>query len=192
MKKNKTIAYALAATLLVGGTFAGTKAWFTASGEVDSGLVVTTGSMGLEVNSEKNWTVIEEDGYETEITNKTNGNDFKNAKPGDAFEKIVTIKNTGSLDQVLEVNGGSIDNTKNKNFTVTLEGLDKIQGVLSAGSNNTKQFKIKVATNVDNMKSNDPDITNDGENGVDDEAREFKLLESMEKITINARQTNAQ
>lgn len=192
MKKNKTIAYALAATLLVGGTFAGTKAWFTASGEVDSGLVVTTGSMGLEVNSEKNWTVIEEDGYQTEITNKTNGNDFKNAKPGDTFEKIVTIKNTGSLNQVLEVSGGSIDNKKNENFTVTLEGLDKIQGVLNAGSNNTKQFKIKVATNVDNMKSNDSDISNDGENGVDDEAREFKLLESMEKITINARQTNAQ
>ena len=28
MKKNKTIAYMLAATLLVGGTFVGTKAWF--------------------------------------------------------------------------------------------------------------------------------------------------------------------
>ena len=29
MKKNKTIAYMLAATLLVGGTFLGTKALFT-------------------------------------------------------------------------------------------------------------------------------------------------------------------
>lgn len=196
MRKNKTIAYALAATLLVGGTFAGTKAWFTASGEVDSGLVVTTGSMGLEVTEENNWTVITPKGDKTEITNKDNKNDFKNVKPGDDFEKSVTIKNIGSLNQVLDVTGGEINNS-NPNFLVKLvddqgqsiNNLSEYVGTELASSG-AKTFKIVVETVEKEMKSSDADIINDGENGVDDEARKFDLTNVMSKLVINAKQTN--
>ena len=47
MKKNKTIAYMLAATLLVGGTFAGTKALFESKVTAQTDLVITTGSLKL-------------------------------------------------------------------------------------------------------------------------------------------------
>ncbi len=197
MKKNKTIAYMLAATLLVGGTFVGTKAWFTASGTVDSGLVVTTGSMGLSVTEEDNWTIVTPDGDRTEITNQGAKNNFENVKPGDDFEKQVTITNTGSLNQVLTVTGGNINNNLNKNFTVSFktQNNEEIENITDfIGTNlapsDSKTFKIVVETVENEMSSDDADITNDGENGLDDEAREFNLKGVMGQITINAKQTN--
>ena len=217
MKKNKTIAYMLAATLLVGGTFVGTKAWFTASGTVDSGLVVTTGSMGLSVTEDNNWEVVTPGGIteitnqgagnnfenvtpagdRTEITNQGAKNNFENVKPGDDFEKQVTIKNTGSLNQVLTVTGGNINNNLNKNFTVSFktQNNEEIENITDfIGTNlapsDSKTFKIVVETVENEMSSDDADITNDGENGLDDEAREFNLKGVMGQITINAKQTN--
>lgn len=192
MKKNKTIAYALAATLLVGGTFVGTKAWFTASGEVDSGLVVTTGTMGLKVTEEDNWTVTTLAGDKTEITNKDNSkNNFLNVKPGDTFKKEVTVENTGSLRQILEVSQAESTKTDN-NFDVTIDGLDDLKNA-ELGKGESKKFTIKVATNVENMHSNDVDIEKDSSGTPihDDEGKEFNLKNVMGQITINAKQTNA-
>ncbi len=193
MKKNKTIAYMLAATLLVGGTFVGTKAWFTASGTVDSGLVVTTGTMGLSVTEDNNWKVVTPGGI-TEITNQDAGNNFENVKPGDIFEKTVTITNTGSLNQILTVS--KADPTKtDDNFTVTVEGLDELNGKTLEAKNGEATFKIKVETNTTNMHSNDADTEAnsspiDGDKH-DDEATTFDLKGVMGQITISAKQTNA-
>ena len=202
MKKNKTIAYMLAATLLVGGTFVGTKAWFTASGTVDSGLVVTTGSMGLSVTEEDNWTIVTPDGDRTEITNQGAKNNFKNVKPGDDFEKQVTITNTGSLNQVLTVTGGNINNNLNENFTVSFktQNNEEIENITEFIGTNlapraSKTFKIVVETVENEMSSNDADTEAnsspiDGDKH-DDEATTFDLKGVMGQITISAKQTNA-
>lgn len=101
MKKNKTIAFMLAATLLVGGTFLGTKAWFTDSAEASNDLIITMGNVDLLVE-EGPW-VNENKNTEADQSKNSQGNIFMDVKPGDSFRKKVTIKNNGSLKQVVNV-----------------------------------------------------------------------------------------
>lgn len=107
MKKNKTIAYMLATTLLVGGTFAGTKAWFSETGTVENGLIVKMGSFDLDIienmdevgkEGPEGW-VHYRNGKPEEIKTDKNGNKFTNIKPGDQFIRTITFKNNGTLNQ---------------------------------------------------------------------------------------------
>ena len=104
MKKNKTIAYALAATLLVGGTFAGTKALFSDKAEAYNDLVITMGNLNVDV-VEGEW---ELENSDSESENSTNNDRFTNVKPGDSFLKKVTVTNNGSLNQKLSVEQNAI------------------------------------------------------------------------------------
>ena len=58
MKKNKTIAYMLAAALLVGGTFVGTKALFTDKIETAGELQISTGDVNIEIIEPSKWALI--------------------------------------------------------------------------------------------------------------------------------------
>lgn len=109
MKKNKTIAYMLAATLLVGGTFVGTKALFTDVEQVAGELKISTGDIDIEVVEDSGW-VLDRNGNEyangTTVKGETGigpinlpeTKDFaNNIKPGDVLTKKITIKNVGTL-----------------------------------------------------------------------------------------------
>ena len=63
MKKNKTVAYALAATLLVGGTFLGTKALFTDKVDTVGELSISTGDVDIVAEVTQDWT-LDRNGYE--------------------------------------------------------------------------------------------------------------------------------
>lgn len=123
MKKNKTIAYMLAAALLVGGTFVGTKAMFKDTVKVAGELSISTGDVDLEVvESETKWKLdrngselaegtkgIEDNGGKegyagidnpsAEIDNETteNSNFANNLKYGDVLTKTVIVQNVGTL-----------------------------------------------------------------------------------------------
>lgn len=128
MKKNKTIAYMLAATLLVGGTFAGTKALFESKVTAQTDLVITTGSLKLEdvTNTEL--------GYDRWIPKKVdaeiggNGNNFTNVKPGTGFKRHIILKNTGSLTQDIEVSGGELKENEVFEGTVKFEVVSELTG----------------------------------------------------------------
>ncbi|CEO12306.1 Uncharacterised protein [[Clostridium] sordellii] len=116
MKKNKTVAYALAATLLVGGTFLGTKALFTDSIENVGEISISTGDLDIEAD-DTNW-VLDRNGTEHgdgtnnvedpegngESMDKNMSNDItrtksfaNNLKPGDKLIKKVMVTNKGTL-----------------------------------------------------------------------------------------------
>ena len=109
MKKNKTIAYMLAATLLVGGTFVGTKAYFTDSAETKTNLVLSMGYVDVSAE-DTDWK------YETTVHGNQevvpfkllNSDSFQNVKPGDKFVKKVKIKNSSSIDTDLVIEGGDV------------------------------------------------------------------------------------
>lgn len=110
MKKNKTIAYLMAASLLVGATFAGTAAYFNDKGTAKNELIVTMGSVDIEV-AEGEWQVFKGplDNSGAPVINNTEAqksskNEFKNAKPSDIFYKKITIKNNGTLNQRIYLN----------------------------------------------------------------------------------------
>lgn len=105
MSKKKTIAYLIAGSLLIGGTFIGTKAWFTDGGTADNSLIVTMGSFNLDIIENKDvkeqptgW-VLHRNGKPESIKTEANGHNFTNVKPGDQFIRTVTFKNSGTLNQ---------------------------------------------------------------------------------------------
>lgn len=123
MKKNKTIAYALAATLLVGGTFVGTKALFSDKEQAYNDLVITMGNLNVDV-TEGEWVNLND--KNTEATNTGSKDVFTNVKPGDRFEKKFVIKNNGTLNQKLTISGGDALQNYSKDILVgqTLSNLN--------------------------------------------------------------------
>lgn len=174
MKKNKTIAYMLAATLLVGGTFAGTKAWFTDKVDAKNDLVITTGTLDVEFVNDwcEQWGVASK-GTEAE---RVGNNVYENVKPGDGFTKGVVIKNSGTLATKLSVEGGQVkDGKEDKPFTIEYTGLDALNGqILNPGD--TAYFTIDGTFNHD--------LDNTYQNTT------ISLNEYLEDITINADQIN--
>ncbi|MDK2562959.1 TasA family protein [Romboutsia sedimentorum] len=100
MKKNKTIGFMMAAVLLVGGTFMGTKALFTDKAEATNNLVITMGNLDINTKEDE-WKIITSTDTGTETTQKAS--DITNVKPGDRFRKKVTVTNNGSLNQKLDI-----------------------------------------------------------------------------------------
>ena len=130
MKKNKTVAYMLAATLLVGGTFLGTKALFTDKLDSIGELAISTGDVDIEVTGIGTWTLtrngvdlqdgtsnindiggtngfapIHKDNKEdTKPEGVTDNTPFaNNLKMGDVLTKTVTVENKGTLNAVLDL-----------------------------------------------------------------------------------------
>ena len=131
----------LAATLLVGGTFVGTKALFVDNTDKVGELKISTGDVDIEVLESSKW-VLDRNGAElkegTNITdplgqvgyadthdrNKIdkvptyidNDGDEKetpfanNLKPGDVLTKVVTVKNVGTLNAILELDDSNVVN----------------------------------------------------------------------------------
>lgn len=176
MKKNKTIGFMLAATLLVGGTFMGTKAWFTDQAEANANLTITTGSMDLEV-SEGDWTKV----GDSESTPES-GNTFTNVRPGDKFTKTVTVTNEGTLKQKLSVTGGDKKaDAPDDYFTVETTAKDLEKDTVE-GNGGEKTFNITVKVEGNKMSSD--------KDNKDNEKSTFDLNKYMNQITINADQIN--
>ncbi|MDU3337233.1 TasA family protein [Paraclostridium bifermentans] len=181
MKKNKTIAYALAATLLVGGTFVGTKALFTDKAEAYNDLVITMGK--LDINVEEGEWKIENDN--TESSNLTNNDRFTNVKPGDSFLKEVTITNDGTLDQVIDVTRGDQSGEYPDSILVGETITSELDGKTLAPGESVKAF---INVNIkDTMKG---DFNAEGSQNQTNSPT-FNFNELVPTFNINATQTPA-
>lgn len=98
MKKNKTVAFMLAATLLVGGAFVGTKSMFYNEDVVENQLVITMGSVAVEAEVQ-GWHLMELGTTEGVVLDGTHA---VNVKPGDTLSQTVKITNEGTLNQQLD------------------------------------------------------------------------------------------
>lgn len=181
MKKNKTIAYALAATLLVGGTFVGTKALFTDKAEAYNDLVITMGKLDINVQ-EGEW-IIENDN--TEASNLTNNDRFTNVKPGDSFLKEVTITNNGTLDQVIDVTRGDKSGEYTDSIRVGETITSEFDGKKLAPGESAKAFiNVKI---MDDMKG---ELNAEGSQNQSNSPT-FNFNELVPTFNINATQTPA-
>ncbi|MGL6106958.1 hypothetical protein [Romboutsia sp.] len=169
MKKNKTIAFVMAAGLLVGGTFVGTKALFTDKGTRTGDLVINTGSLKLQVSEREGW-MVKTPGGKTETI--VAGNELiSNAKPGDKFLRAIEVKNIGTLTQKLSIEGGDDQNLKDwLKINVTKDDIQNRTLVPNEGVG----FLIEV------------EVLEAMENG--EQSKTFDLNTLMSEITINAEQ----
>lgn len=183
MKKNKIVAFAMAGALLVGGTFAGTKAWFTDSATEKSDLVITTGTIELETTVRDEWTpgyleykegagIVATRDNTTEAKPDGKGG-FTNVRPGDKFFKTIEIRNIGTLAQKLNVSGGE-DKFENDSFRITTTAKQDIGNgtILKPGMGNGFFIEVEVLEQTD------------------EQYKEFNLENSMSPIVITADQIN--
>ena len=107
MKRNKTVAYLLAASLLVGGTFVGTKALFQSTAESQNQLILKTGKVDISIKEPSTWKrnlvdankngVIDTADLTVPANQKVEvSKSFTNVQPGDTFTKYINILNANS------------------------------------------------------------------------------------------------
>lgn len=156
MKKNKTIAYMMAATLLVGGTFLGTKALFTDSIENVGEISISTGDLDIQAE-DTNW-VLNRNGSEhkdgTMNVDDLEGNDegellsnditrtksfANNLKPGDKLTKTVKVTNKGTL--VV----GNLSVTKNEDNI----NLGHLEGLITVSEGELGKTSLKPGESTD-------------------------------------------
>ena len=179
MKKNKTIGFMMAAVLLVGGTFMGTKALFTDKAEATNNLVITMGNLDINTKEEE-WQITTSDEIGKETTQ--NASNITNVKPGDRFLKKVTITNNGSLNQKLDIQrtGTSADYPKE---ILVGDTIKLLKGkVLAPGESVNTYIDVAVKQEMGG------DFGKDGQNKSEKPVFDFNKL--TEKFEINATQTN--
>ena len=171
MKKNKTVAYALAAALLVGGTFAGTKAWFTSEANIDNNLVIETGTVDIQATNDTGWILNGEKSYEGD-----------KLVPGDRLVRNVTIKNNSNVPTKVNVKNNhgqaseELSNAINSKFIkVTDPGITNQN--LGSGESKTVPFEIEIGT---------PEKDNDIDNNY--QGKSFDLSNFIAQYTITAEQ----
>lgn len=182
MKKNKTIAYALAATLLVGGTFLGTKALFTDKVDTVGELSISTGDVDVEAKTTKDWTLVRNGEDANEGT--TGPVQFDNLKFGDVLTKEVTITNEGTLKAILTLNenedktgqlpNGIEFNAAFKNANEELSGK-----VFEPGQTATVELKLEVTEGSEHSKT---------EKLINSDAQEKEIIDLKDGFIINAKQ----
>ena len=193
MKKNKTIAYALAATLLVGGTFAGTKALFSDEAKVTGELSISTGDVDITTTGvENDWKIVrngdENNGPSKEVT-------FDNLKVGDEITKQITVKNSGTLKAIVDLEANSqafkkLNLPKGIEYSATFAG-EKItdegysKKIMQPGETQTIELKLNV-NGVDNDKHNAKGALNSDKN----ETRVFDLKDTYSLKAIQTQQVD--
>ena len=199
MKKNKTIAYMLAATLLVGGTFVGTKAYFTDEDDAKADLVISMGDVDVSVDETKGWV------YESTVHGKQEATPFRmlekdsfmNVKPGDKFVKEVTIKNGSDIDTDLVISGGDVRagselaKAINDGFITVKDNREDVLKSLNNndehdqfGTNLEKEATLKIEVEIQSRTpEQDNKYNSNGGTYID-----FDLAKEMNPYVINATQ----
>lgn len=177
MRKNKTIAYALAATLLVGGTFLGTKALFTDSDTATNDLVITMGEIGIDVNEDAKWIVKDQNG---EVREVAEGKEFTHLKTGDTLVKNITITNTGDLHRKITVEQEGMAPVLPSGVEFVDSSLTEVNDlVVEPNATRKTQLELKV---IGNHKHNDQNSLN--------KDSEVKIDFSKTKYNVNAKQVD--
>lgn len=175
MKKNKTIAYMLAATLLVGGTFLGTKALFTDKVDAVGELKISTGDVDIEIIGENKWELHRQGNDTNTGTGNENGDllDFDNLKTGDYITKTIQVENKGTLK-------AKIDLTKNENVILPY-GFSESAVLIEVDNENNEDGVL-----LPNEKANIKLTINVVEGGLHNNSYQLSLnTDQRERTSIN-------
>ncbi|MDU4935801.1 MAG: hypothetical protein E6X43_10855 [Peptostreptococcaceae bacterium] len=182
MKKNKTIAYMMAAMLLVGGTFVGTKALFTDQVDATGEISISTGDVDIEVVNDAKWE-IDRQGSGDENIGSLPGElaDFDNLKYGDTLTKTIEIENKGTLKAVVSLNENH-EVTKRLPDAIQytakfIDGKDNV--VLNRGDRQKVELKIHVT---------DGGKHNESEKSINSDSQEQDIIVLTNGYTLDAKQ----
>lgn len=209
MKKSKTVAYMLAATLLVGGTFAGTKALFTDNIDNVGELKISTGDVDIKVLDSSKWTIdrngvelkegsniegdIGEEGFAP--SHDTNKQDVapetpfaNNLKPGDILTKKVTIKNIGTLNAKLTLDDTGVEGKLGELKDFIKPGKTAIvdknnNGILEPGEE--AEFTLTLTAEQDSVHN----TSSTGEVKDNNDTQEDAIVDLTNAWILNATQT---
>lgn len=188
MKKKKIAGLALAATLLVGGTFAGTKALFTDKVDPVGELSISTGDVDIEVLGNPEWK-LERNGEEGRVISPGGEiTKFDNLKRGDILTKTVEIYNNGTLKALVELK-------ENKEITSKLpEGIEYTAKLNGEQITDEKEIELGAAANKKATIEFTIEVTGGGQhNAVDSlnsDEQEMKIIDLKDSYTLNATQQN--
>lgn len=145
MKKNKTVAYMLATTLLLGGAFVGSKALFTDKATSENKLILTTGKVDIEVKEgawmrnvqdKNNDGIIDaRDDADSQKCEKSADGVFANVQPGDTFTRYISVLNGKSTyDVTMEIKKELTGNNEKLMKYIEIEDASLVDGVKEIGS----------------------------------------------------------
>lgn len=184
MKKNKTIAYMMAAMLLVGGTFVGTKALFTDKVDTVGELSISTGDVDLGQYVSKDWT-LDRNGEDSNTGSTSKVAKFDNLKYGDVLTKEVKIINKGTLKAVVNFEENTDVTSKlpkgiKYEATFKNDNGEEIEkgSVMEPNATGTVEFKLEV---IEGGKHNDNESLNS-------DAQEKQIIELNNSYTLDAEQ----
>lgn len=194
MKKKKIAALALAAALVVGSGTYGAFSYFTDRAETKANIEIKVGNLKVESKNDNTWVYVPVGGMENDKVSLEDIEDNKvsNIRPGDAFEKLIVIKNTGSLTQDLEIS--KLLNIIPSPWKVTISGQTfnnrGVVTILDVEPNEEVNLTIRVELPTSTGNDNNlPWIFHEEYNR--DTPNEFKLDLNRKFLSIEATQPNA-
>ena len=135
MKKNKTIAYMLAAALLVGGTFVGTKALFIDVENTIGELAISTGDVDIKVETIQEWK-LDRNGFELA--------DGTTVKSDDHIEYTEIVDENGRIKTPNNDDTNEAPEKENTPFANNLKPGDEIVKTLSVTNVGTLIANIEL------------------------------------------------
>ena len=188
MNKKRVISYVMAAALLVGGTFAGTKALFTDSVDAIGEVTISTGDVDLAITSEKNEWTLNRNGDEDGKGTNASENIFNNLKTGDVLTKQIEVTNNGTLVAEVELVRNEIQDAVlngKMDYTATVTNKDgKVSNtekmIMQPGEKITIDLMLKV---TGGGKHND-------EGSLNHDDQEGKAINLSNLYQLNATQQN--
>lgn len=176
MNTKKILSMTLAAALLVGGTFLGTKALFSDTKTSTNTLTLTTGKVQIHVREGewvRNAVDVDENGYidtrdlSAEVNRGCEKNTtgvFKNVQPGDTFTRYINVLSPDSTynvqigAQIKDLSPDAEHENLRKYISINDKSLKSI-GVIPAHTNTGGYITVKILDNDEASKALNGAIT---------------------------------
>ena len=190
MKKAKLVAMALSATLLVGGTFIGTKALFTDKVDMPVELTISTGDLDIEIGETSEWEIVRNGEENNRVISPGSDGmaDYDNLKYGDVITKTVEVYNNGTLNAIVTLE-------ENTEVTERLpEGIEYKVKVNDEEVENVKEFNLGVVGNKRATIEFSIEVTGGGqhneEGSLNSDEQEQTIIDLKDSYKLSAQQQN--
>ena len=202
-KKKKQLPLLLLALLFITTAAYGTRAYFTDQATQNSGISLQVGNLSIDPSDNNaivwTYTPLEAEPndklgatFEADNTTIIDPTQINNVQPGDAFTGVFTLKNTGSLSQVVTASNDFVAENNNDIFLTTIDNTLTNNTTTQTGStvtvepNETVSVKLIVTVSTDDQFNN---THNSGSgNAVTDTNIALTAIKGALKVTAD--QTN--
>ena len=167
MKRKKIVTLALAAALLMGGTFVGTKALFKDTVKNAGQIILRTGDLDIEITGQGEWELKrngEEANQNSVSDTKLTETKFDNLKCGDTITKTITVTNKGTLNAKVSLEDNHRANLpkgmtytasfgEEGNTTLAPKGTAKVTLTIAIDNETYQHIKEGNDLNSDNLET---------------------------------------